>query len=66
MFVLDEENWELYAVASVVEDDSQYVLVQGCFTMIDAGNNELWGVNPYSEIYKRTGLEENPLGLDWE
>ena len=34
---------------------------------MDAGNNEVWGVNRWNEIFKRTGMsEQNAGGEGWE
>jgi len=36
-------------------------------TQIDAGNNEVWGVNHWHEVFKRVGITaDTPGGTEWE
>lgn len=38
----------------------------GNFKLVDAGHNQVYGVNQYDEVYQRTGVDaEHPCGRDW-
>jgi hypothetical protein len=39
----------------------------GSFKMVDAGNDEAYGVNFYDEVYMRNGIDANhPCGQSWQ
>ena len=47
---------------------STYQPMEGEFIHVDAGNNALWGVNPWYETYQRLGLggADGFVGTSWE
>lgn len=67
VYTLDMVNNALEWVENISEENSAYVQLDGKWRHADAGNENLWAVSLFNEVFKRNGLSLTEfVGTDWE